>query len=84
MSEKIPRLPDKFIPVARDIVVKNRKKNSCKTCFERGFLGINQDNMIVPCSKCVDTEEIMVEWRKYVRDNEELSKLYGDYFEEEE
>ena len=47
-------------------------------------LGTNQDNMLVPCNKCVDSDAVMEAWRTYVRENEELNALYGDYFEEEE
>tara|TARA_B100000405_G_scaffold265087_1_gene201980 strand:- start:141 stop:275 length:135 start_codon:yes stop_codon:yes gene_type:complete len=40
--------------------------------------------MVVPCSKCVNVEEVMIKWREYVRNDGELTALYGDYFEEEE
>lgn len=84
MSEKIPRLPDSHLANARALIAENRTKKKCKVCYDRGFVGTNQDNMLVPCGKCVDSEAVMKAWRGYVRDNEELSALYGDYFEEEE
>lgn len=84
MSESIPRLPDEHLAAARTIIADNRTKKNCKICYDRGFLGTNQDNMLVPCNKCVDSDAVMEAWRTYVCDNEELSALYGDYFEEEE
>ena len=84
MSESIPRLPDEHLVEARKIIGENRTKKNCKICYDRGFLGTNQDNMLVPCNKCVGSDAVMAAWRIYVRENEELSALYGDYFEEEE
>ena len=84
MSEKIPRLPDEHLGKAREIIADNRSKKNCKTCYDRGYLGTNQDNMLVPCNKCVDSDAVMAAWRTYVRETEELSELYGEYFEEEE
>ena len=40
--------------------------------------------MLVPCSKCVDVEGVMVGWRAYVAETPALKELYGDYFEDEE
>ena len=84
MSDNVPRLPDKYLDSAKKIIKENRSKTQCKTCYDRGFIGTNQDNMVVPCNKCVDVEEVMIRWRSHVRDNEELNSLYGDYFEEDE
>ena len=84
MSEKTPRLPEKYLDVAKKIIKENRSKNNCKACYDRGFIGTNQDNMVVPCTKCVDVEDVMVKWRSFVRENEELTNLYGEYFEEDE
>ena len=84
MSEKIPRLPDAHLDEARRIIAAHRTKKNCKSCYDRGYVGTNQDNMLVPCSKCVDGDAVMEAWRTYVRQDEELSALYGDYFEEEE
>lgn len=82
--EEIPRLPDEHLAHAKEIVVGKRNGKSCKQCYERGYVGVNQHNMLVPCSKCVDGDAVMVEWREYVRTTPELSDLYGDYFDEEE
>jgi len=82
--EEIPRLPDEHLAHAKEIVAGKRNGKSCKQCYERGFVGVNQNNMLVPCSKCVDGDAVMVEWREYVRATPALSELYGGYFDEEE
>ncbi|MBT5452855.1 MAG: hypothetical protein HOI20_17415 [Gemmatimonadetes bacterium] len=84
MSEKIPRLPDEHLGRAREIVAEKRTKQKCKVCYDRGYIGTNQDNMLVPCSKCVDVEGVMEGWRAYVAETPALKELYGDYFEDEE
>ena len=82
--EETPRLPDEHLTRAKELALEHRIKSNCKTCYDRGYRGINQDNMLVPCHKCVDTEAMMVSWRAHVRETPELNELYGDYFEEEE
>ncbi len=84
MLDKVARLPDKYLDSAKSIIKDNRSKTQCKACYDRGYIGTNQDNMVVPCSKCVNVEEVMIKWREYVRNDGELTALYGDYFEEEE
>ncbi len=84
MSEKIPRLPDEHLGRAREIVGQKRTKQKCKVCYDRGYIGTNQDNMLVPCSKCVDVDGVMEGWRAYVAETPALKELYGDYFEDEE
>lgn len=82
--EEIARLPDEYLARAREIVAAHRTRKNCKSCYDRGYVGTNQNNMLVPCSKCVDSDAVMEEWRQHVRQTPELAKLYGDYFEEEE
>ncbi len=84
MTEKIPRLPDEHLVRAREIVAEQRTKRKCKLCYDRGYIGTNQDNMLVPCSKCVNVDGVMEAWRTYVADTPALKALYGDYFEPEE
>lgn len=84
MSEEIPRLPDEHLGRAREIVAEQRTRQQCKVCYDRGYIGTNQDNMLVPCGKCVDGDGVMKAWREYVAATPALKELYGDYFEEEE
>ena len=82
--ESVPRLPDEYLDRAKEIVIKHRKKKNCKYCYDRGYEGVNQDNMLVPCGRCVDTDAVLGEWKELVADTPELTALYGDYYESEE
>lgn len=81
--EEIPRLPDQYLAVARKMAAKHKAKKNCKRCYDRGYLGVDQHNLLLPCPKCVAGEALLEEWRQFVRDTPELSQLYGDYFEQE-
>jgi hypothetical protein len=82
--EKLPRLSDEYLEQAKEMVARHRKAKKCKLCYDRGYQGVNQDNMLVPCSKCVDTDAVLKEWTAYVRNTPELAELYGDYYAEAE
>lgn len=82
--EEVPRLPDEHLIRAKELVLENRTKSNCKTCYDRGYRGVNQNNMLVYCYKCVDNDALMQAWRTYVRETPALKEIYGDYFEEDE
>jgi hypothetical protein len=82
--ESLPRLPDQYLERAKEMILEHRRRKSCKTCFDRGYLGVNQDNMLVPCNKCVDHEALMQEWKGYVAATPELEEMYGEYYASEE
>ncbi len=82
--ETVPRLPDEYLEKAREMVARHKNKKNCKRCYDRGYLGVDQNNLLVPCAKCVAADALLAEWRQFVRDTPELHELYGDYFEEEE
>ena len=48
MTEEIPRLPDEHLGKAREIVAAKRTVRRCKTCYDRGYIGTNRNNMLVP------------------------------------
>jgi hypothetical protein len=79
----VPRLPDAHLAKARELVAAHRRRQRCRHCLDRGYVGKNQDNMLVPCGRCVDEDAVMDAWRRYVRETPELAQLYGDYFEPE-
>jgi hypothetical protein len=83
MSET-PRLPDTHLEKAKDLALQHRRTSKCKVCYDRGYQGADEHNMLVLCPKCVDSESVIKDWRQYVRDTPELVQLYGDYFEDEE
>lgn len=82
--DKVPKLPDVHLDRAKEMVLGHRSRKNCKSCYDRGYQGINELNMLVTCTKCVDGEALMVEWRAYVKETPELTEMYGDYFEEDE
>jgi hypothetical protein len=84
MMESIPRLPDTHLAQAKKIVAELRQVKRCRNCYDRGYVGTNQDNMLIPCSRCVDSDAVMVAWRAYAQETPELVELYGDYFEADE
>ena len=78
------RLDDKHLEKAKEIALSARKKKNCKVCYDRGYIGVNQQNMVVICHKCVDGEKATEEWKQYVLANEDLKEHYEEFFEEED
>ena len=82
--EDVPKLPDEHLDKAKEIISRHRTRKNCKSCFDRGYQGINQLNMAITCHKCVDMDEVTKEWQAYVRETPALAETYGDYFEADE
>lgn len=82
--ENIARLPDEHLAKARELAAAQRSGKNCKLCYNRGYQGTDQNNMLVLCPKCVDVEAVGKQWRDYVKETPALTELYGDYFDEEE
>ncbi len=82
--DTIPRLPDEHLAKARELASAQRSGKNCKLCYNRGYQGTDQNNMLVLCPKCVDGETVSKQWRDYVNGTPELAELYGDYFDVEE
>ena len=83
MSET-PKLPELHLDQAKQLAQHHRRPSRCKVCYDRGYQGTDEHNMLVLCPKCVDADAVLADWRAYVRDTPELSEMYGDYFEEED
>ena len=79
-----PRLPDNHLDKAKGLALQHRRRSKCKVCYDRGFQGTDEHNMLILCPKCVDSESVIKDWRQYVRDTPELVQLYGDYFEDDD
>lgn len=82
MKQEVKKLPDEHLTVAKAMVLRHRKKKSCNKCYDRGFVGITDDNMILPCGHCVDQEAVFKEWKTYVDERPELKDIYGDSLED--
>ena len=79
-----PKLPERYLDDARRMTASHIVKKKCKLCYGRGYLGVNQLNMLVTCSKCVDEDALFEEWKAFVRQTPELNALYGDYYESDD
>ena len=77
------RLNEKHLAKAREIVINNRIKQSCKYCYDRGYIGTNEENMLILCHKCVDKEKAYQDWKEYVSQYPELKEIYQDMFTKE-
>ena len=77
-------LEEKHLERAKEIAAANRIKRTCNKCYDRGFIGTTPDNLLVVCTKCVDVEKAMNEWKEYIIENPELKEMFPEYFEEEE
>ena len=76
------KLADNHLAKAKEIAVNNRKKKSCSKCYDRGYIGIDQNNLLALCNKCVDVEKATQDWKEYVADIPELREYFKEYFEE--
>ncbi len=82
--EDVPKLSEEHLEKAKEIISRHRTKKNCKRCYDRGYQGVNQLNMVITCHKCVDEDKVTQEWQAYVRETPALVEAYGDYFEADE
>lgn len=78
------RLDDQHLEVAQEIAHKHRRKKSCDECYDRGWIGITDNNLLVLCTRCVDMDAAMAEWKAYVGEHEDLKEHFSELFEEKE
>ncbi len=76
-------LAEEHLEKAKEIVLKNKKKKSCNKCYDRGYIGISLENTLVICTKCVDVDKAMEDWKAYVSEDPELKAEFHELFEEE-
>lgn len=76
-------LDDKHLEKAKEITLSCRKRSNCKLCYGRGYIGVNEQNMVVLCHKCVDAEKASNKWKEYVIQNPELKEHYSEFFEDD-
>ena len=78
------RLDDIHLEAAQKIAEKNRKKKRCDDCYDRGWIGLTEQNLLVLCTRCVDMDTAMEEWKQYVNGHEDLKEHFAELFEEKE
>jgi hypothetical protein len=76
------KLDEIHLEKAKEMAVRNRTKKKCKLCYDRGYIGVTPENLLVPCHKCVDIDKVMEEWKVYVAEIPELKEYFADLFEE--
>lgn len=77
-------LAENHLEKAKEIALNNRKKRTCKKCYDRGYIGLTPENTLVICEKCVNVDAAMEEWKEYVKQDPQLMDDFKDLFEEEE
>jgi hypothetical protein len=78
------KLDEQHLEKAKEIVLKHRTRKSCNKCYDRGYIGVNEHNLLITCQKCVDSDASMEEWKEYVKDYPELVEYFQELFEEED
>jgi hypothetical protein len=74
-------LEEKHLEAAKEIAQRNRHKKSCDHCYDRGWIGVSEQNLLVLCPKCVDIDKAMEEWKNYVpsmRNKRTFSELFEE------
>ena len=75
-------LDEKHLDAAKEIALKHRRKKSCDICYDRGWIGTTDHNLLVLCPRCVDLEAAMEDWKAYVSGHEDLKEHFSELFEE--
>lgn len=76
------KLEDHHLEAAQQIAGKHRQKKSCDYCYDRGWIGITEQNLLVLCTRCVDMDAAMEEWKAYVNGHEDLKEHFSELFED--
>jgi hypothetical protein len=75
-------LEEHHLEEAKKIALNHRRKKSCDHCYDRGWIGVNDQNLLILCTKCVDMETSMEDWKTYVSGHEDLKEHFSELFEE--
>ena len=78
------KLADNHLEAAQKMAAANRTKKRCDECYDRGWIGLTDQNLLVLCTRCVDIDKTMVEWKEYVSGHEDLKEHFAELFEEKE
>ncbi len=75
-------LDEKHLDEAKKIAHDHRKKKSCDHCYDRGWIGVSEENLLVLCTRCVDMDAAVESWKEYVASHDDLKEHFTDLFEE--
>ncbi|MDY0151734.1 MAG: hypothetical protein RBS43_05630 [Candidatus Cloacimonas sp.] len=76
------KLEDHHLEAAQQIAKEHRRKKNCDVCYERGWIGVSEQNLLILCTRCVDMDAAMEAWKAYVSSHEELKEHFSELFEE--
>lgn len=76
------KLDEKHLDVAKQIAKEHRRKKSCDNCYDRGWIGVSEQNLLVLCTRCVEMDAAMEAWKAYVNEHEDLKEHFSELFEE--
>ncbi len=76
------KLDEKHLDAAKQIAKEHRRRKSCDACYDRGWIGVSEQNLLVLCTRCVEMDAAMDAWKAYVSENEELKEHFSELFEE--
>ncbi len=75
-------LEEKHLDEAKAIALKHRRKKSCGHCYDRGWIGVNEQNLLILCTRCVDMDAALEDWKAYVTSHDDLKEHFSELFEE--
>ncbi len=84
IGEKMFKLEEHHLEEAKKIALKHRTRKRCDRCYDRGWIGVNEQNLLITCSHCVDLEAVMKEWKEYVSGHADLKEHFAELFEEKQ
>ncbi len=76
------KLDDQHLEAAKKIAAEHRTKKNCDHCYERGWIGANEQNLLILCTRCVDSDAATQDWKDYILRYEDLKEHFADLFEE--
>ncbi|PKN73566.1 MAG: hypothetical protein CVU50_02290 [Candidatus Cloacimonetes bacterium HGW-Cloacimonetes-3] len=76
------KLDEKHLEAAQLIAKEHRRKKSCDACYDRGWIGVSEQNLLVLCTRCVEMDAAMEAWKAYVSEHEDLKEHFSELFEE--
>ncbi|MDP2172925.1 MAG: hypothetical protein Q8M98_06255 [Candidatus Cloacimonadaceae bacterium] len=76
------KLDEIHLEAAQLIAAKHRVKKSCGNCYDRGWIGVSEQNLLVLCTRCVDMEKAVDDWKTYVTEHDDLKEHFSELFEE--
>ncbi|GEM_PF-2034166 len=78
------KLDEQHLEAAKAIAKEHRRKKSCGECYDRGWIGVSDQNLLVLCTRCVDMDAAMAAWKAYVSEHEELKEHFSELFEDKD